>query len=92
MKKKDISRRDFIKSSAATTIAISLGSQIGCSKTNQYDSKWLPTRKFGSTGIEVPLIVFGAGSRFMAMDNEENQHEILIPRYRQQKQFLHRRP
>jgi len=77
MKMKDISRRDFIKSSAAATVAIGLGSQIGCGKENQYDSKGLPTRKFGNTGVEIPLIVIGAGSRFMAVDNEEKQHEIL---------------
>ena len=78
MTMKDISRRDFIKGSVTATVAISLGSKLGCSKVqNQYDSKGLPTRKFGSTGVDIPLIVIGAGSRFMAVDNEEKQHEIL---------------
>jgi uncharacterized protein len=74
---KNITRRDFIKSSVSATVAVSLGSQLKCSSTNQFDPKGLPTRKFGNTGIEIPLIVIGAGSRFLAVDDETKQHEIL---------------
>jgi len=74
MSQKKITRRDFVKGTlAATTLAVYPG--LGCSdeQIQQYDAKDLPTRELGSTGIKIPLIALGTGSRFCAADNDEGQ-------------------
>lgn len=42
-----------------------------------YDPRGLPTRPLGSTGVAVPLIGFGAGSRFCAVADPEKSVAIL---------------
>jgi len=42
-----------------------------------YDAKGLPTRLLGKTGISVPLLGLGAGSRFCAVEDERKSVEIL---------------
>ena len=37
----------------------------------------LPHRPFGKTGIEVPILAFGAGSRFVAYESEEEALRVL---------------
>jgi aryl-alcohol dehydrogenase-like predicted oxidoreductase len=37
----------------------------------------LPHRPFGRTGIEVPILAFGAGSRFVAYETDEEALEVL---------------
>jgi predicted aldo/keto reductase-like oxidoreductase len=66
MKDKNLSRRDFIKTtSAATAGAILI-------PTVSYSSSTI----LGKTGVRIPLMVIGLGSRFMAVD-EEKGLEIL---------------
>jgi len=75
MNTKEFSRRDFIKTSGAVTAGVILAPTIACS-TSPFDSKGLPTTILGKTGVRIPLMVMGLGSRFMAID-EEHGHEIL---------------
>ena len=42
-----------------------------------YDAKGLPTVLFGSTGVRIPRIVLGLGSRFCHMDTDEEAFEML---------------
>jgi hypothetical protein len=39
--------------------------------TSPFDAKGLPTRKLGKTGVRVPLIGLGNGSRFCAVKDED---------------------
>jgi len=74
-------RRDFIKTSVGAGLALA-GANIltsGCTtgSNNHYDSKGLPTMMFGSTGIRIPRIVLGLGSRFCHIDSAEESFEML---------------
>lgn len=78
----DYSRRKFIKGSIGTGLLVS-GSRFlsACTvfgKEKQiYDAKGLPTTFLGSTGVRVPRIVLGLGSRFCHMDRVEDSTEML---------------
>lgn len=37
----------------------------------------LPTRPFGSTGVEVPILAFGCGSRFLAYEDDDEAVGVL---------------
>ena len=78
MSQKKVSRRDFIKTSITTALAVntlSCGSLFKRKKV--YDPKGLPTRVLGKTGIQIPLIVIGGGSRFCTVKDPEKSLEIL---------------
>ena len=75
MKSKDLTRRDFIKTTGAVSAGVILAPAVACS-TSTYDSKEIPTTILGKTGIRIPLMIMGLGSRFMAV-NEDKGHEIL---------------
>lgn len=75
MKAKDFSRRDFIKTTGAVTAGIILAPTIA-GAASPFDSKGLPTAILGKTGVRIPKMVIGLGSRFMAVD-EEKGLEIL---------------
>jgi hypothetical protein len=75
--KKDYSRRKFLKSTLSAGIAIA-GTRLAFSDTmdpeingsrfmNQYDPKGLPTAVLGKTGIIIPRIAVGLGSRFLTI-------------------------
>lgn len=79
-------RRDFIKTCAAAPVAfgtvpgrgtVPSPLRAGNSAIRPYDSKGLPTRPLGRTGVAVPLIGFGAGSRFCAVSDPEKSVAIL---------------
>lgn len=75
---KNLSRRKFIRSTAAATAAASFVPYLGCIKTTSpFDPKGLPTRILGQTGIEVPVMAFGCGSRWMAIEDDDKAIEIL---------------
>jgi predicted aldo/keto reductase-like oxidoreductase len=76
--KRNFSRRKFIKSSlgagvaiAGSGIAFSQGSDIEKQEKksdkakNKYDPKGLPTTVLGKTGVVIPRIAIGLGSRFL---------------------------
>lgn len=75
MKKKDFTRRDFIKTTGAVTAGVVLAPSAACS-ASPYDAKGLPTTLLGKTGVRIPRMIMGLGSRFMAVD-EEKGLEIL---------------
>jgi len=86
MKKNRLARREFIKSCLASTAAIgglslekSFGRPAGLGKPSgdAYDSKGLPTRPLGKTGVSVPIIGFGSGSRFCRILEPEKSVEAL---------------
>ena len=85
MEKKDLSRRNFIKGSIGTGLMVaSTGFLPSCSifrmspKTGpKYDSKGLATVPFGNTGVQVPRIICGLGSRFCHMESEEEAQRLL---------------
>jgi len=58
----DLSRRQFIQAAAAgAAVAPALGAA---------DAAKLPTRPFGKTGLEVSILGFGSGSRFLMYDED----------------------
>lgn len=72
-------RREFLKSCAASPVALKTLSGRGffSEETAAYDAKGLPTRVLGKTGVSVPLVGFGAGSRFCAVQDPGKSVEIL---------------
>lgn len=75
MEEKNLSRRTFIKGTVGAGVLLASSSAlIGCKK---YDSKGLPTTYLGSTGVEIPKIAMGLGSRFCSVSDEDKAMEIL---------------
>ena len=73
-----ISRREFVQTSAAGVAAVSILPAAGCSMDNSpYDPKSRPTVKLGNTGVKVPRLGFGCGSRWMAVESDDTALEIL---------------
>ena len=65
----DLSRRQFVKLAAAGAVATpSLGAE---------PSAKLPTRTLGKTGIQVSILGFGSGSRFLMYEGEDKALEAL---------------
>lgn len=63
----DLSRRQFMQAAAGTSlIAPALGAAVK-----------LPTRTLGRTGIEVSILGFGSGSRFLMYEQEDKALEAL---------------
>jgi len=85
MEKNDLNRRDFIKSTVGTGLLLAgTGLLPSCnifrmsSKSDKvYDAKGLPTVLFGSTGVRVPRIICGLGSRFCHIDSDEEAERML---------------
>ena len=72
-------RRDFLKKTAGVSLALA-GTNLlasSCNSITTYDPKGLPTTLFGSTGVRIPKIVLGLGSRFCHIDKVEDAHEML---------------
>ena len=75
---KEISRRNFIKITSAASAAIALEKNpLRAFYPENRDSKGLPTRILGKTGIKIPLIAIGTGSRYCAMKNEDDALALL---------------
>ena len=71
-------RREFIKAGVATTAAIAIDPKSAVSgNKNPYDAKNLPTATLGKTGVRIPLIGIGTGSRWCSVSNEEEALKIL---------------
>ena len=71
-----LSRRKFVKITAAAATATTFVPYLGCAPL-LLNSKGLPTRPLGKTGVEVPLIGLGLGSRFMFVKEEDKALEML---------------
>ena len=84
---KNISRRTFIKVSAATASGLTMfpsdalsAAKKYATKSNSfpcYDPKGLPTAVLGKTGIVIPRMAMGLGSRFCNIHNEEESTKLL---------------
>ncbi|MGE3822254.1 MAG: aldo/keto reductase, partial [Isosphaeraceae bacterium] len=66
----DVSRRQFLQSTAAGAVVVPT---LGAAEANPK----LPTRPFGKTGITVPILGFGSGSRFLMYEEEDRALEAL---------------
>ncbi len=75
MENSNLTRRDFIKTTGAVTAGVILAPTFA-GAASKFDSKGLPTTILGKTGVRIPLLIMGLGSRFMAVD-EEKGLEIL---------------
>ncbi|WP_346860112.1 aldo/keto reductase [uncultured Draconibacterium sp.] len=75
MEKRELNRREFIKGTIGAGIAVSAAPLfVSC---NPYNTKGLPTSILGKTGVEIPKIALGLGSRFCTIDSEEESFELL---------------
>lgn len=78
MPSQSITRREFVKITSATAIAIPSLPSLLFSETNiRFDPKGLPTTILGKTKARVPLIAIGTGSRFCSMENEDEAQELM---------------
>jgi predicted aldo/keto reductase-like oxidoreductase len=84
MSRSKVTRRDFFKTCLAATAAVGgLSSRPlfargpGGTSDSPYDPKGLPTRVLGKTGVTLPLISFGSGSRFCRIHEPEKSVEVL---------------
>lgn len=65
-----VTRREFIETTALTAGAVAAGAAGARAAA-------LPTRPFGRTGLQVPMLAFGCGSRFLRYEDEGRALEIL---------------
>ncbi|HVN68001.1 MAG TPA: aldo/keto reductase, partial [Candidatus Sulfotelmatobacter sp.] len=80
MSRDRIPRRDFLKSivtAAAAAKTASVKRLFGGTMAPALDAKGLPTATLGKTGVQVPRIGIGLGSRFCAVEHEGRALEIL---------------
>ena len=68
-------RRTFIKTTVGAGIALAASPLF--SACSPYDAKGLPTAILGKTGVEVPKIALGLGSRFCTIESEDLALEML---------------
>ena len=80
-----ITRRQFVQATAAADSLSCYFSSYGMHvATSPYNPKGLPTVKLGKTGATVvPLMGFGCGSRWMAVQDNEKALEILESAFNQ---------
>ena len=84
MKNSNFSRRKFIKGTIGTGLLIA-GSGLlpSCSifrmagSESKYDAKGLPTAMLGKTGVRIPRIAIGLGSRFCNIKTNEEAYQLL---------------
>lgn len=72
-----ISRRQFIRDASVATAGLGFATSAFAGTKPAFDPKGLPTVKFGKTGVDIPKIVIGTGSRWCSVADEERALEIL---------------
>lgn len=89
MENKNISRRKFIKRALAAGALLAVSGDIlsSCSSifrlggnnsvTAHYKLKGLPSTMLGSTGMRIPRIVMGLGSRFCHLESDDEANQML---------------
>ncbi len=76
--KKKLTRREFVQTTGAAAAGLAIAPAAGCSANRTpFDPKGLPTVKLGTTGVEVPFMGVGCGSRWMSIENDDQALEIL---------------
>jgi aryl-alcohol dehydrogenase-like predicted oxidoreductase len=69
MKNDKITRREFIEK---TTLTVASAAALPSALETEVEAKTkLPQRVLGRTGVKVPVIAFGCGSRFLMYENED---------------------
>ena len=75
---KKLSRRKFIERTAVAAAGAAALPNLSFSvPSSGFDPKGLPTRKLGNTGIDVPIMAFGAGSRWMSIEDDDKALELI---------------
>src|SRR5215510_4397488 len=70
-----ITRREFIEK---TTLTVASASVLPSVLESEVEAKTtLPQRVLGRTGVKVPIIAFGCGSRFLMYENEDEATRTL---------------
>jgi predicted aldo/keto reductase-like oxidoreductase len=78
MKPLQMNRRKFLRSTTIAGVSIALPLTWMCGSDNSpFNARGLPTRILGKTGVRVPLLTVGTGSRFMNIESREKKLEIL---------------
>lgn len=75
----NLPRRKFLKNTAVAAAGAAALPHLGFagkSKTH-FDAKDLPTRRLGKTGVDVPVLAFGAGSRWMSVQDDDEALALL---------------
>lgn len=73
-----LTRKDFIKLSSATAVALTFAPNCFSPQPDkQLDPKDLPIRQLGNTDIFVPIIGIGCGSRFLSIESDDETERIL---------------
>lgn len=72
-------RRKFIKTTAVAAAGAAALPHLGLAgqPTTHFDPKGLPTRRLGKTGVDVPLLAFGTGSRWMSVADDDQALAML---------------
>lgn len=72
-------RRKFIKTTAVAAAGAAALPHLGFAGKAEprFDAKDLPTRRLGKTGVDVPVLAFGAGSRWMAIQDDDEALTML---------------
>ena len=78
-----ISRRQFVQTTAAAAATVAISPLTGCTTASPYNPKGLPTIKLGKTGTTVPVMGFGCGSRWMAVQDNDKALDILESAFNQ---------
>jgi len=78
-----ISRRKFVQTTAAAAATVAIAPVSGCVSSSPYKPMGLPTVKLGKTDAVVPLMGFGCGSRWMAVQDNDKALEILESAFNQ---------
>lgn len=81
MENSNFSRRKFIKGTgllvAGTGLLPSCNIFRMSGSSSSYDAKGLPTAILGSTGVRIPRIAIGLGSRFCTIEKAEEAYNLL---------------
>lgn len=78
MSKIDLTRREFIEKTSLTVATASvLPAVLGENAMAAAPATKLPQRVLGRTGVKVPILAFGCGSRFLMYQDEEEALRIL---------------
>jgi uncharacterized protein len=75
MKKEKLSRREFVE---RTTYTVASAAILPSTLETVAEAKTtLPQRELGRTGVKVPIIAFGCGSRFLMYEDEQEALRVL---------------
>lgn len=72
---KDITRREFVKGTVAASVAIAGGGLLAA--CGDYKSNGLPTAILGKTGVQIPRMGIGLGSRWCSIADEDVALDML---------------